>query len=93
MSSEHFAGRLRELREAAGITQAELATRVGVIRDAVAKWEAGNREPSWSNIIAVAAALGVTCEAFLQAPGAVESRGPGRPPKAAEKPAKPRKGK
>lgn len=61
----HWNGqRLKELRLAAGLTQTELAEKVGVGRDAVARWEANNREPSWSNVVQLAKALGVSCEAF-----------------------------
>jgi transcriptional regulator with XRE-family HTH domain len=91
MGAEHFAGRLRELRTAAGLTQEQLAERVGVKRDAVARWEAGVREPAWSNVVALAEALDTDCRAFLEAPAEPpERRGPGRPPKAlAEPPAEP----
>ena len=78
-----FAGRLRELREAAGWTQEQLAERVGVKREAVARWEAGKREPGWSNVLALAEALGVDCTAFTQAPAERPSTGPGRPKKEA----------
>jgi transcriptional regulator with XRE-family HTH domain len=80
-SAASFAGRLRELREAAGLTQGELAERVGVIREAVARWEAGRREPGWSNVLALAEALGVDCTAFTQAPAEREPARPGRPRK------------
>jgi transcriptional regulator with XRE-family HTH domain len=76
-----FAGRLRELREAAGWTQGELAERVGVKREAVARWEAGKREPGWSSVLALAEALGVDCTSFTQAPAERRSAGPGRPRK------------
>jgi transcriptional regulator with XRE-family HTH domain len=74
--------RLRELREQAGLTQARLAERAGVTRDAVARWEAERREPGWSNVLALAAALGVTCQAFARPPFAARAApGPGRPRK------------
>jgi transcriptional regulator with XRE-family HTH domain len=80
-------GRLVELRIAAGLTQSELAERCGVGRDAVAKWEADKREPGWTNILALAKALGVSCEAFAvppseDAPPAPEPKKLGRPRKA-----------
>src|SRR2546429_576058 len=52
MSVAYFGPRLRELREQAGLTQEQLAERAGVKRDAVARWERNNREPSWGNILA-----------------------------------------
>ena len=65
---------LRSIREALGLTQTQLAERVGVKRDAVARWEAmgvkSSREPRWSNVLALAAALGVSCDAFAPETGA-----------------------
>jgi transcriptional regulator with XRE-family HTH domain len=84
--AEWFPGRLRELREAAGLTQTQLAERVGVQRDAVARWEAGNREPLWSNVVALAESLGVSTEAFLQPPTPRAPAGPGRPARATVEP-------
>jgi transcriptional regulator with XRE-family HTH domain len=81
-----FPGRLRELREGAGLTQAQLAEKVGVGRDAVARWEAGVREPGWSSILALAEALGVDCTAFTVEPEAAAPHGPGRPRKTADTP-------
>ncbi len=82
MSAEWFAGRLRELRVGAGLTQDQLAEKAGVKRDAVARWERGTREPSWSNVVALADALGVSTEAFRQEPGPAQIALPGRPRKA-----------
>ncbi|MBI1915407.1 MAG: helix-turn-helix transcriptional regulator [Planctomycetes bacterium] len=82
MSAEWFAGRLRELRSQAGLTQEQLAEKVGVKRDAIARWERGSREPSWSNVVALVNALGVDANAFLQEPVTPPPAGPGRPRKA-----------
>jgi transcriptional regulator with XRE-family HTH domain len=79
-----FAGRLRELREGLGLTQEQLAVRAGVKRDAVARWERGIREPSWSSVLALAEALGVDCRAFLEPPAELPEPKRGRPPKAKE---------
>jgi transcriptional regulator with XRE-family HTH domain len=92
-SAEWFAGRLRELREAAGWTQEQLAERVGVKREAVARWEAGKREPGWSNVLALAEALGVDCTAFARPPTERPPTAPGRPkrgPAAEPSPKRPR---
>jgi transcriptional regulator with XRE-family HTH domain len=93
MSAEWFAGRLRELRGGAGLTQGQLAERAGVKRDAVARWERGTREPSWSNVLALADALAVSTEAFRQRPASAPAAQPGRPrkgPAAAPAPKRPR---
>jgi transcriptional regulator with XRE-family HTH domain len=79
MNGEWFPARLRELRSQAGLTQEQLAERAGVKRDAVARWERGVREPSWSNVIALADALGVSTELFRQEPGPAPQLHPGRP--------------
>jgi transcriptional regulator with XRE-family HTH domain len=76
-----FAGRLRELREGQGWTQGQLAEMVNVKREAVARWEAGVREPGWSYIIALADALGVDCRTFLEEPADRPPPAPGRPVK------------
>jgi transcriptional regulator with XRE-family HTH domain len=79
---------LRQLREAAGLSQAELAERAGMHRFGVAKIERGERVPGWDTVLALGKALGVPCTAFEAEGGAQGSaeqpRGPGRPKKAAE---------
>ena len=77
-----FSGRLRELRERAGLTQQQLAEKAGLSQRAVSHWEQGLREPSWGNVIALTKALDVDANAFLQPPQAVAEVKPGRPRKA-----------
>lgn len=80
MTKEEFAARLREIREAKGLSREELADRVGVSEEAIALWERAQREPSMGNFVAVARALGVSLDAFLEpAKNPIESRKPGRP--------------
>lgn len=50
---------IRELREAAGLTQLQLANRVGVTPSAVYNWETGRNEPKASQLRAVALVFGV----------------------------------
>jgi transcriptional regulator with XRE-family HTH domain len=59
-----FGARLRQLREAAGLTQQELADRAGMHRFGVAKLERDERHPSWATVQALAGALGLSCAAF-----------------------------
>jgi transcriptional regulator with XRE-family HTH domain len=83
MKPEWFAGRLRELREAAGLTRNGLAELAGLKSEAgIRNLEQDIRKPSWETVIALAKALGVTADAFLQEPQERPSPGPGRPRKA-----------
>ena len=50
--------RIRELREAAGLTQTALALRVGVSKQAVSQWEFGTTWPSAELLPRIAFALG-----------------------------------
>jgi transcriptional regulator with XRE-family HTH domain len=81
MNPEWFAGRLRELREAAGFTQQQLADKAGLTREGVAQLETERREPSWRTVVSLCQALGVSCEAFLKEPAAGHEPRPGRPRK------------
>jgi transcriptional regulator with XRE-family HTH domain len=87
MDPQHFGSRLKELREQAGLSQKDLAGRAGLGQKSVSNWEQGTREPSWSNVVALAQALGVSCEDFLQEPAGRPPTGRGRPPKAVSEPA------
>jgi transcriptional regulator with XRE-family HTH domain len=77
-----FGGRLRTLREGAGLSQQGLAESAGCHWMTVAKLERGAQEPAWPLVLALAKALGVSCEAFQNGEPA-EPRPRGRPPKAA----------
>jgi len=59
-----FGARLRQLREAAGLTQEGLAEQAGMHRFGIAKLERGEREPAWATVQSLAKALGVNCLAF-----------------------------
>lgn len=82
MSVEWFGGRLRELREAKGWTRKELASTAGMSESGIRDLELGSRMPAWDTVLKLAAALGVSCEAFQVAPADREAAGPGRPRKA-----------
>jgi transcriptional regulator with XRE-family HTH domain len=53
-----FAERLRSVRVAAGLTQAELGARAGVARPNVVAYEAGRREPRFDSAMALLDAAG-----------------------------------
>ena len=82
MSADWFAGRLRELREAAGLTQQQLAERAGLTREGVAQLETGRREPAWRTVVALCQALGTEPGEFLKPPAERPPAGRGRPRKA-----------
>jgi transcriptional regulator with XRE-family HTH domain len=63
-----FSVRLRELRDAAKMTQHELADRASIHRQTIAQLETGVRKPSWDTVQALATALGVDCSAFQSSP-------------------------
>jgi len=79
-----FAARLKTLREAAGLSQQQLADRVGLHKFSIAKLEQGIQEPTWPNVLLIAQALGVGCADFMAEPGSEPVRhvGRGRPAKA-----------
>jgi DNA-binding XRE family transcriptional regulator len=58
--SPKLGARLKSLRQAAGLTQAELARRTGIHRPNIARVEAGRHTPSLETLTRLAAAIGVT---------------------------------
>jgi transcriptional regulator with XRE-family HTH domain len=77
-----FGVALKRLREAAGLTQKELADKASLSQRAISHWEQALREPSWSNVLALAEALGVDCRAFQGDPAEPVRPAPrGRPRK------------
>jgi transcriptional regulator with XRE-family HTH domain len=78
MNLEHFAARLRDLRKAAGLSQKELAEKTGLSQNGISNWESAIREPSWGAVQQLAAALGVTCEAFADGPAAAAATDKGK---------------
>ena len=55
--SAWLARRIRDAREDAGMTQAELAARMGRTQTAVSYWESGKRQPGLDDLIDVSVAL------------------------------------
>ncbi len=60
--------RIRHSRLARGMTQADLATAVGVSRSAVAQWETDRAGQVQANLVRVAGALGVSVGHLLVGP-------------------------
>lgn len=90
-----FGLRLKELREAKGLSQQALANSAGMHVFGVAKLEQGLRQPSWATACALADALGIPINEFRIPASRTEHAPPGRPPgdKEAPKPKARRKGK
>ena len=62
-----FGKKLRTLREAAGMSQAALATQAGITREYVNRLEAGQHDPTLGLVQRLARVLGVTWTAFADA--------------------------
>lgn len=54
--------RIQEVRKQRGLSQAALATLVGVQQPSVSEWEKGRSEPAMANLATLAVVLGVTFE-------------------------------
>ena len=59
-----FGELVKRQRIAAGLSQVQLAKMSGVSQGTISRWEAGEREATWSDVQKVAKALGVDCKAF-----------------------------
>lgn len=65
---ESLGGRIREYRESAGFTQAELSSRAGIGRVTLARIEAGEHSPRTETLTAIARALGAGVEDLILPP-------------------------
>ena len=57
--------RIRELREATGLTQVELARKLSVTKQSVSNWENNNIQPSVEMVMALADFFGVSVDYLL----------------------------
>jgi ribosome-binding protein aMBF1 (putative translation factor) len=64
---------IRELREARGVSQRQLAERMGTTQSVIARLEAGGTKPSLSTLERVANALGASLRVSLGPPEPVAS--------------------
>ena len=60
-----MAERIGYLREKAGLTQIDLAKKLGVTRNAVSYWEMSMSNPSLSNIVAMAKLFNTTTDYIM----------------------------
>ena len=54
MIKNKFSIRLKELQEAKGISQKQLADKLGYTQVCISRWESGNRQPEINDIISIA---------------------------------------
>jgi transcriptional regulator with XRE-family HTH domain len=59
-----FAEKMRELRDAKGLSEAKLADATGIAFGTLHNYAIGRRPPPFGAVVRIAKALGVTCEAF-----------------------------
>lgn len=57
---------LRNYREAAGLTQLQVAERLGITKSTYCNYESGKREPDVAKIKKIAKALGISADALLE---------------------------
>ena len=74
MSKEDTGKRIAALLKSSGMTQHELAGRVGATESAISKYLSGNREPRAEALANIAAALGTTAEYLLGKNEGAETR-------------------
>ncbi len=60
-----IANRLVRLRKEKGLSQEELAAKIGISRQAVSKWERAEASPDTDNLILLARLYGVSLDALL----------------------------
>jgi len=57
--------KLTQARKASGLTQADIAARLSVSRQAVSRWEIGQSKPSTEKLLALGALYGVSIDQLL----------------------------
>jgi hypothetical protein len=71
----------------------QLADMVGCRWGAISRWERGEREPRWSQVVALCSALKIDCSAFMQEPRNQAKAHLGAGPRVPSEEKKPGKGK
>ncbi len=65
MMNIEIANRLVKLRKEKGLSQEDLAAKIGISRQAVSKWERAEASPDTDNLILLARLYGVSLDALL----------------------------
>ena len=66
LNMQIFGEKLREHRRTRGLTQEEVAAKIGVSAQAISKWESGATEPSTTNLMELARLYGTTAADLLR---------------------------
>ena len=89
--------KIRLLREAAGLSQTQLAEAAGLAPGSLRNYEQGRYDPPWEAVFQLAAALGVSADVFAECAGVrmreADQRPRGRPVKGERPPPVPRRGR
>ena len=73
------ANRLVQLRKDHGLSQEELAEKLGVSRQAVSKWERAESSPDTDNLIALAELYHISLDTLVRGEGSATPVEPGNP--------------
>lgn len=57
-----FSERLKKLRKDAGLTQVDVAEKLGISQPAYASWERGRKKPTQDNLVKIAQVLNVSVD-------------------------------
>lgn len=65
---KRFGDKIRMMRQLLGLTQSDLATKLGVTKSAITLYETGKSEPNFKNLIKLSRVLSVTTDWLLGEP-------------------------
>lgn len=63
---QNMGERIRAVRKAAGVTQRELAERLGIFYQQISQYERGERNPKYETVEKIADALGISVEELIR---------------------------
>jgi transcriptional regulator with XRE-family HTH domain len=69
-----LSGKLKELRTEAGLTQEQVAEKLGVTRSAIARWESGKGIPDISNLILISDYFNISLDEMIKGDDAVQKK-------------------
>ena len=71
-----FSEKLRQIRRQEGLSQEQLAQKIGVSRQAITKWETGKGMPDIENVLIISEIFKMTLDELLKEAGAPEPEAP-----------------